>query len=295
MIVQHITVRPVAQVDRQAFVQALNDAYSDYYVPIHLTAQSFESLATREGVDLEASAAALVGNRIVGMGLLAIRDSRGWIGGMGVIPAFRRRKIARQVMEYLIDQARRRSLTGIQLEVITQNIHAYHLYQTCGFETLRELLVLSYIPRGTSTQSRITASDYVIEPEQAVNLFERIADFSSVRRPWQRERAVLETLTDRLRALVIRSRSKGRLAGLCIYVNNGNSKNLLDFVANTPESGSALLTALLERTHPSSFSYLNVDAGDPLLPVLIDAGFTETLRQFEMFLPLGQGQEIPGG
>jgi GNAT superfamily N-acetyltransferase len=43
---------------------------------------------------------------IIGTGLLGIRGSMGWIGGMGVVPGRRRQGIGRQMMLYLLDRAR---------------------------------------------------------------------------------------------------------------------------------------------------------------------------------------------
>lgn len=283
-----VSIHPVSEVSSDDFVWALNAAYADYFVPIRLTRQSFADLVAYESIRLEVSAAALYGRRIVGMGLLAVRGQRGWIGGMGVLPEFRRRGIARRIMLYLLDQARRLGLSTVQLEVITQNMAAYLLYCSLGFQTARRLVILSCEKCALDRLPERTAPSVSIEKCDPRTLLEHLPELPAPRRPWQREPESLKTGLERLNGLAAFSEAEHRLMGGYLSTGGLGQVGLLDLTAVSSEVAAGLLRALFRQFLPARFYYQNVGDDDPLLPVLLSAGFLETLSQYEMFLPLDQ-------
>ena len=56
------------------------------------------------------------------------------IANVGVLPAFRRRGIARKLVEGTIDLARKRSADQVVLQIIDGNTPAFDLYRSLGFE-----------------------------------------------------------------------------------------------------------------------------------------------------------------
>ncbi len=56
------------------------------------------------------------------------------IGNVGVLPEYRRRGIARQLVELSVTYARERGAKSVVLDVIDGNVPAYNLYQKLGFE-----------------------------------------------------------------------------------------------------------------------------------------------------------------
>jgi ribosomal protein S18 acetylase RimI-like enzyme len=280
---QPATIRPVDELDRREFVQAVNAAYSDYFVPITLSARSFDDLAARESVDLSASGAALVDGKIVGMGLLGVREGHAWIGGMGVVPAYRRLGIARQIMQHLIVQAARCGARSVQLEVIVENAHAHHLYRTCGFEDVRQLYVLACGPRrGLPVQP--PTDGLTFDAERAAPLVKHLDNFQADRRPWQREPVVFDLIGRQVEALA--ARAGKALRGVCLHIGDGYHRGLLDCKAATPDAGRALIGELLARYPDAHFTYLNIAEDDPLLPLFREAGFAISVSQIEMFLYL---------
>lgn len=282
MFEEPITLHPVSDVDRRQYVLALNRAYSDYFVSILLTEASFLDMVRRESVRLDVSQAAVDAGDIVGMGMLGVREDRGWIGGMGVIPSYRRQGIARRILHRLIEQARGLGLRTLQLEVIAANRPAYDLYRDVGFETVRTLHVL----RGGG--SKFTAPtrplELVFRTERAAGLLDRIERFPTPRRPWQRELAALASQP--VHAITARSRAGNDLLGVCLFRDDGSHKDLMDMVAANLDVGRALAAHVLRSGQFTRLSYLNVAAEDPLLPVLLEAGFSEALAQYEMLLNL---------
>jgi ribosomal protein S18 acetylase RimI-like enzyme len=281
-----ITIQPVSTVRRSAFVRAVNAAYEGYYVPIVLTPRSFGELVQRESVALSRSAAALDGGQVVGMGLLGVRGTRGWIGGMGVIPAYRRQGIARRVMEYLIRQGEEAGLGRLQLEVIVENAPAYHLYQTLGFQVERRLLVL--VREEAPPPPAPDGAGLIVKPAAASRLLSRLPALIDAPRPWQREADSIRALGRDLQGIAAFRSGTQPPVGVCLYHAERYHLGLLDAAADSPEAGHALLAHLLAVFPRARMSYLNIAEGDPLLPLLRGLGFRQTLSQYEMTLPVNQ-------
>ena len=93
-------LRFLGETDFDALVAAFNDAFSDYLVPLHLTAPQLREMCVRRGVVLELSPAEFDGERIAGYTLNALGTFRGvpsaYDSGTGVVPSHRRRGLARQ-------------------------------------------------------------------------------------------------------------------------------------------------------------------------------------------------------
>ena len=262
----------------------LNRAYADYYVPVSTTPESFAQLVERESIKLDASVIAVrpKGN-LAGLGLLAQRGIRGWIGGLGVIPKWRRRGLGREMMNYLIAQARDHGIERLQLEVITQNTPAHDLYVDLGFETERKLLVLFCADAMPVPNN----ADITVRPLQAEAGLDILADLGTMPRPWQRERPALAASLEQVEALAAYSVGDDAPIGILLTIDaEDNRFRVMDFAAESAEAGEALLTALVNRYPKANMSYVNVLQNDPMAPVLDRFGFAETLAQWEMFYTL---------
>lgn len=272
------TITNADSVPRREFIAALNDAYSDYYVPIHVSGPFFRDMLRRESIRLELSAAAVHEGTVVGTGMLGVRGQRGWIGGMGVVPGWRRRGIGRRMMQHLITQARAQGLHTLQLEVITQNEGAYHLYEGLGFETRRTLHVMVC----SLHQANGRAAPLSVGKIPAARAVEAYAHLPHPEPPWQRE---LEHVPPRLLRTLAATHNDA-VTGLLAYVDETLGLSLQALAATTPEAGACLLNALFDRNYGAKVTYLNVPTDDPMLPMLRASGFTTTITQYEMLLTL---------
>lgn len=100
----------------------------------------------RNDVDLARSPRFTEDGELSGAALLAFRDRRAWIGGFGVVPAFRGRGLARRYLADALEIARGAGAASVELEVMTHNEAALAVYRRGGFETVGELLVWSREP-----------------------------------------------------------------------------------------------------------------------------------------------------
>jgi len=290
MFKRDIVVQSAGEMPKASLVDALNAAYADYYVPIRLTEDSFDELVHRESVSLSASAAALKGNRIIGIGLLGIRGHRAWIGGMGVLPRFRKQGVGRRLMEYLINKARAHNLSKIQLEVLSQNKPAQRLYQSIGFRTKRSLSVMVDEAAQIAHKANGIFADVIIKSCSPTEALTYCTELSSADPPWQREPRSLEPIIDRLHGLAAYRTTNDSVCGACLYNGEIWSVGLLDIAATDTVVGNFLLAYLRSKYPSARISYMNVAQDDPLIPALFDAGFTEAMSQYEMHLSISQDE-----
>src|SRR5207245_1225772 len=124
------------------------------------------------------------GGQPVAFALLALRGDEGWIGGMGTIPAERRRGHGKQALSEVLEQARGHGAQSIRLEVIEQNKPARKLYEKLGFEHERDLGVWIL----DSAPPQITKA----QPAEVDDAHAWITANRRAQEPWQRADETVE-------------------------------------------------------------------------------------------------------
>ncbi len=280
-----IQLLPADQVDFGLFVAAFNLAYDDYFVRVVMSEHSFAGLIARDEIVLSHSVVAIDNQQVIGMALLAKRGSLGWIGGVGVIPSYRRQGIARQMMNVLIDEARQLKLDKITLEVIEKNQHAIHLYESLGFQIQRRLLVLE-----RDESPIISTNSYPIEyvlPSQALIYYD---DFHDIPNPWQRSYQALSQLAQE-GWVILAPDEDWHVLGYCLTQVGFSQIQIIDLAITLEHPNRSELTkALLSHIHQEFEGYgallVNHPAEHPSTVALLELDYHETLAQFEMMLVL---------
>lgn len=290
------TIQPVSSVDFKTYVDAFNEAYSDYFVPMHLSPAVMEALIYRENINLDRSVVAVNDNgEILGMGMLGVRDNRGWIGGMGVVPEYRRKGIGQSLMHSLIENAHALQLHYVDLEVITQNTPAYTMYEKLGFIKRR---VLAIVERGAApvdvpdNQYQLDNSDSHYTGDGVLELFDTWHDVAN---PWQRQREAIEVmlpdsdirfLTDgskRAIAFAIGRFSKERIQIIDAAISPAVEDRL--------QAAKTIFAGLLAENPKATSGMVNVGEDDMILQALQSLGFKQSLRQYEMRLVINEVED----
>ncbi len=277
-----VTFTPASDVTIEELVAAFNTGYAGYTVPVQLENDLMLRHIAQNNINLAASRLAHMDGEIVGVGLLARREQRGWIGGMGIHSAHRGQGIGRQLMNALLDSARSMALAQVQLEVIEGNDAAFNLYKSLGFEVTRRLLILQCV-RLHDVDAAVPVRS--IPAEEALHYYE---EFHSVPNPWQRERESLQVLAAGM---------TGWLAGeddhpvaYAIGHSSGRVVNLADVGFRIGEESTLRgLIAYVHRQQPGASAQLaNLGEDDPSWPVLSTLGYEPSMSQFEMKIVLDQ-------
>lgn len=265
-------------------VAIMNAAYADYYIPIRVTPEQLALMDQFYDVDTARSVVARTRWECAGQALLAIRRDHAWISAVGVVPAWRRKGIARAMVRQLIEQAAAAGAQRVLLEVISQNTPARRLYASLGMHESRELL----------TWQRAADADALPIPQErlrvvpAADLLTHFGDWHDTPASWQRDERTLQLMAHRLTGYQLEIR--GRPAAYCLIGGGDDTVTIVD-VGIDPEAGllmpgRVLLQALAAHYLGHGLSIMNVPADDPLNRILAALGFLVILRQHEMSLSL---------
>jgi ribosomal protein S18 acetylase RimI-like enzyme len=281
-----LRIVPADTLGSKELARLLNQAYTDYYMTIWLEPDDFERMCREMDVDLTRSAVALIGTTPVGLALLSLRDREGWISGVGVRPQWRRRGIARRIIQTLQDEARRDSLDRLRLEVMAQNEPGIRLYERLGFVHARELLVLS-LEAGAVPRTRIPPTIRSAQPDRLLDSYHALHHAEP---PWQRALPSLRSRASHLQGLALSSPDE-KLVGYLLYQLQHGVYAVVDLAVDPTHpqrvrAGSELLTALHGTNTRVGGYIVNVPADAPILASFTDVGYHIWHRQHEMTWPV---------
>jgi GNAT superfamily N-acetyltransferase len=255
-------LRPSTELTRSELARLFTAAYEGYVVPFAVDEARLGRMVDAYDLDLGRSLVAWEDGTAVGLANLGLRGERTWLGGVGVVLSARGRGIGELLTRTLLDRAREAGAREMVLEVIVENVPALALYTKLGWETTRELEVLSLAAEEGGGAD-------LIDLAEARRL---IAAARTEPEPWQREDATVDNL-DGVAAL-------GADGGAAVYRMEGERVNLLQLGGTSLDP---LVEAIRSRGPVLALDY---PAGSPAAKAIHDAGATVVVRQFEMTLAL---------
>ncbi|MBN2007218.1 MAG: GNAT family N-acetyltransferase [Anaerolineae bacterium] len=273
---------PAADLSSTALMTLINAAYADYYLPVHIDQTQLFEMRLQEDIDFTKSFVAFVNHQPIGVALLSVRERQGWLSGVGVLPGFRRRGIARAVIRHIQNLVAELGLQTLWLEMLAQNDPGAALYQRLGFVKARDLLVLraeagQYEPAAAPDHIRTVAPDQWLTHYQT---------FHDVRIPWQRSLRSLQARSHKLHSLGYWDGA--RLIGYILYELYPDNHAIYDLAVDPAhphrlDVAEALLLALHTYRSDLGGYIINVPAEDPLAPAFTDLHYRVWQRQHEMF------------
>ncbi|HZJ64140.1 MAG TPA: GNAT family N-acetyltransferase [Kofleriaceae bacterium] len=138
-------IRSLGGVSWGELAPVFNEAFSDYAVPMAMTADSLANMQRRRGYVAEVSFGAWDGSRLVGFVLTCVEGDRAYNSGTGVVPSHRRGGLARELVDTVIASVPARSYV---LEVLEDNARAIALYLGAGFVETRRFRCWTFDRRG---------------------------------------------------------------------------------------------------------------------------------------------------
>ncbi len=284
-----IRLLPAAELALPELADAFNAAFEGYFVPMHHSGESLAAMVRTNDIHLADSLIARTrSGDLLGVGLLGVRGTRGWIGGMAIVPPLRGHGRGALLLTALIDRARQLGLRTLQLEVLDQNAPARRLYARLGFVETRPLVVYAGIC-ASPTQGVSNA----LASATALPIAEALAHFASLHAeapPWQREEASLQHMAPTLTGLSLRDHLG--LRAYLLWMPSGGGYSLLDFgtrasgAAERTADAAALTAALIASDHQPTIRAINVPPGDALGDALNALGCPVIATQREMHLSL---------
>jgi GNAT superfamily N-acetyltransferase len=259
-----LELQPAAGLTDEELAELFTAAYEGYLLPFVVDAPAVRLMTEAYNLDRAASRVAVRDGDRVGLANLGLRDADGWIGGIGVVPIERRRGTARALMHALHEEALVRNVQRVWLEVIVENAPAIPLYESLGYEHVRDVEVWS-LPGADGDPPEVDAAE----------AHAWIRAHRTEREPWQRADASLAKLPEARGLLVEGGAAVVRVAGTRVSVIQieGSREPLRELLAGARGLGETL-------------SVLNLPAGHPAGTALDDLGGRVDVRQHEMLLAL---------
>jgi ribosomal protein S18 acetylase RimI-like enzyme len=189
-----------ADVDRTHAAAALDSVFAQYVVPISFSEPQYAAHVAVNDIDLAASPIWYDGDDVVAAAVLGVRGRRG-LGGFGLVPEYRGRGLARELLADVLERAWALDLESVTLEVLEQNPSARQTYVTGGFKRTRRLLTYEIDPSSLNVEA--ACAPYV-DAEKFIDLPLDAAPC------WQMEDVSLRRLPTQLHAV-------GNASSFCIF------------------------------------------------------------------------------
>lgn len=141
-----IAVQHLAHGQLDALIDAQNEIFQDYIIPMRSSRQFFIDFLKSVGGDLKNVLVALEGERIVGYANPVVDQHEAWVGGIGVLPGYRGKGIGTRLMLATEELSRSKGAREISLEVIEGNSKAERLYERLGYQRTRKYITAECKP-----------------------------------------------------------------------------------------------------------------------------------------------------
>lgn len=265
----------------EEFVDAQNDIFADYIIPLKSSPQFLRDFMRSVGGRIEDVLIATHDEDIIGYVNPVVDGREAWIGGLGVIPSFRRKGLGIRLMIAAEELAHSRGAEEIILEVIEGNLPALKLYRRLGYSEGRKYL---------SAEGRAAQfAGFGLMPDRT--RFERVLDLHGAAYSdtcWQRRKT--SALAESGKTCEIYSVEGGFVA-----LRRVGTTGLVPFIGVLPEKrglgiGTSLAKFALNRLWELGvfkIAIYNVNDNLPTHRMLDKFDFAVTLKQIEMRKAIG--------
>ncbi len=294
---------PASEYTLDELTQAYNQSRTDYLIPMPMNPDRLNEYITLYDVDLHRSRVAVVGESIVGLGMLGRRQDQGWVTRLGVLPEGRRQGTGRALLGELLHLAAQSNMPEVWLEVIKGNQPALELFRRYDFQPTRELIIARRPPRAVANAAALLAARkiYYLQHDEVIDLHcarhERMNWLNAVDSMRNvRRLAAASVGSDPHDGVPLHQLP--HLSGLLVEFHDG-SRGWVTYLATTlelkrisvevsygpPDVVTACLLELLHRHHAAQDAVVENIPDDERWRGFQRAGYFEVFRRIEMVRP----------
>lgn len=270
--------------------QVFLKAFEDYYVPIQLTKEQFESKLKRESIEPAFCVAAYAGKEMVGFILTGLGEYNGkptaYNAGTGVLPAHRGHHLTQQMYSTLLTKLRQSGVEQCLLEVIQENEAAQKAYKAIGLKVTRSLDCF----RATKEELLLSgevADDITITSTQKPD-WKTYCHFWDIKPTWQNTATAITRSPDDKIILEARD-EKQEIVGYAVFFPGNGAIAQIAIAPDKREKGigKALLREVVNNTTAPAIMLVNIDADAVAFKTFLKRRhFGRFLGQYEMLMPL---------
>ncbi|WP_298957792.1 GNAT family N-acetyltransferase [uncultured Roseibium sp.] len=273
-----------ADIEPILLCEAMNMAFSDYVVPLHLSVEKFTDFQKQRGFSSRHSFIARTNDEIAAFWFSSAPNPD--LGGgtytlsVGTQPQYRRKGLFAQLLKVVSGQLAAEGASGMQLEVISTNDKAVAAYENAGFQTGRRLRVCKFSTAGIE----VSSAGWDLRPIEITALPSEETAFFDWQPTPQNSKKALSALAGKSKA--ISARANGEVLGWVAFYRDGSVAQLVVRKDQRRKGvGGALLAAAAEAVDNEQLVFVNVDRSDMATNALLDrAGAEDLLEQLEMRL-----------
>lgn len=265
------------------------DAFSNYEVPFQLSLAQLDYMFSRRGVDWQLSFGAFEEDRLVGFVMNGVGEWNGlataYDTGTGVRASHQGKGVGKEMFAVALPALKANGICQYLLEVIQSNSSAVALYKKMNFETSREFVCYA------ATQSDLSFPDNRVQHFEIREIppmdISRAGSFWDYSPSWQNSPDSVKRKLDGFS--YVGAFTKNELIGYGIIdPKSGDIPQIAVAREHRRQGvGTSILEKLLQLCQSDTLKYVNVDRQDQgTRQLLLARGCRETVRQFEMILPL---------
>lgn len=273
-----IEIRTLNNISYKDIVDVFNLSFSDYFVPVNLTLEQFETKLKTENIRLDFSVGAFDENKLVGLILHFYNDSnqvrRIYNGGTGVIKDYRGQNLTLKMYEFILPILRKNKIDFIDLEALIENKQAIKSYEKVGFEKVRLLRCFS-----GEIKAFLKDDEILIKPLTSYN-WNINQSFWEINPTWQNSIFVLENIFKT--NISLGAFIEKELVGYIIF--NPITKRIQQISVNKDWRRKGIATSLIYQIQKQfkEVSIINVDdKSKETINFLESIGLKNTTTQFE--------------
>jgi GNAT superfamily N-acetyltransferase len=271
-----MTFLPAQTFSLAALTEVWNRGYAGYFFPVLYSEAQLAQHIRAGSLDLGSSLIHTENGVPVAFCFLGRRGDRGWIGGVGVAPAHRKKGLARRLFAAQLEVAAPLGLASVTLEVLRQN-WAKKVYAAAGFVPTRDLVMLTgRLPdNALAPPGARLATEAVFQAHHA-----RLHRGSPA--CWQRELPSLVPGPTPERSEVLAVGPEASPSAMLVVGAQPGGLRIRDGAAQDEVAAAQIVAALAARHPGASLTIVNEPEHSPLHRVLAAAGLVERLAQHEM-------------
>ncbi len=257
-------IKTLAGVDPIIVMEAFNEGFSDYIVPVQLTEEQWAFKTLSENVQWELCVGAFDHDKLVGFILHGSKTKAGqqlvYNGGTAVIPSYRGQQLTQKMYHYILPILKSMNTDKVLLEVIIHNQPAIKTYEAIGFKNTRRLPCFK-----GNYQLKTPENTFEIKPLDTFD-WDKLKSFWDIQPSWQNDIEAITLAKKTYKSLGIYHQET--LAGYLVYNPLNNKILQLAIAPNHRQKGMA--TALLH--------YAFQDTDKPLLVTNIEDSAIDTIH-----------------
>jgi ribosomal protein S18 acetylase RimI-like enzyme len=275
-------IRTLKDCDPDDLVNAFNESFSGYFVPLQVTREPLINKIKSEKVDLDYSTGAFKDGKLSAFilhGYDIISNKKIiYNAGTGVVPGQRNQGLAKRMYDFIMPSLMVENINALVLEVITANIPAIKSYGKVGFKEKRKLL--SYRGEVNTVTNEAVAIKELFSCD-----WEKLKTFWDFPPAWQNSINVLERGKDNL--ISYGAFIDEQLAGYIVY--NPAIRRVQQFAVDRKYRRKKIASTLFFhiRQPGSSITVINVDESSLATNAFLkEIGLLNFIEQIEMQLDL---------